>query len=75
VGGSSQTPGDDYNYVWKTDESWSGCRELIVKPVDGSYHRALFNFRNDWGDRYPYDYCELIESQLDFYDWDPHDFR
>ncbi|MGD0167705.1 MAG: PxKF domain-containing protein [Gaiellaceae bacterium] len=44
VGGSSQTSGDDYNYVWKTDKSWSGCRELIVKLVDGSYHRALFNF-------------------------------
>jgi hypothetical protein len=44
VGNSSQTPGDDYNYVWKTDRSFRGCRELIVKLVDGSYHRAVFNF-------------------------------
>ncbi len=38
------SPGDDYNYLWKTDTSWTGCRELIVKLVDGTYHRAVFNF-------------------------------
>lgn len=36
----------DYTYVWKTDPSWQGCRELIVKLADGSYHLAVFNFRN-----------------------------
>lgn len=39
------SPSDDYNYLWKTDESWTGCRELIVKLVDGTYHRAVFDFR------------------------------
>ena len=37
-------PADQYNYVWKTDSGWRGCRMLILKLVDGSYHRALFNF-------------------------------
>jgi hypothetical protein len=36
---------DTYNYAWKTDPAWSGCRELIMKLVDGTYHRALFEFR------------------------------
>jgi hypothetical protein len=29
---------------WKTDKSWRGCRALVVKLVDGSYHRAVFDF-------------------------------
>jgi hypothetical protein len=36
--------GGQYNYLWKTDRTWSGCRALIVKLVDGSYHRAFFDF-------------------------------
>jgi hypothetical protein len=40
----SGVPANEYNYVWKTDSGWRGCRMLIVKVVDGSYHRALFNF-------------------------------
>lgn len=40
----ASAPNDNYNYVWQTDESWTGCRELIVKLVDGTYHRAVFNF-------------------------------
>jgi hypothetical protein len=44
VGGGSPTAGDQYSYVWKTDKSWTGCRALIVKLVDGTYHRAVFNF-------------------------------
>jgi hypothetical protein len=40
----SPPPANEYNYVWKTDPGWRGCRMLIVKLVDGSYHRALFNF-------------------------------
>jgi hypothetical protein len=41
---SSASAGDEYHYNWKTSKSWSGCRELIVKVVDGSYHRAVFDF-------------------------------
>lgn len=44
VGSSSTVPGDQYHYVWKTERGWSGCRSLIVKLVDGTYHRAVFNF-------------------------------
>jgi hypothetical protein len=44
VGGGSSSPGDSYNYVWKTDKSWHGCRTLIVKLVDGTYHTAVFDF-------------------------------
>ena len=42
--GGSQAVGDDYNYVWKTDRDWRGCRTLIVKLVDGTYHSAVFDF-------------------------------
>jgi len=38
------SPSDHYNYLWKTDQAWTGCRELIVKLVDGTYHRAVFDF-------------------------------
>jgi hypothetical protein len=41
---SSGSAGDEYQYNWETSKSWSGCRELIVKVVDGSYHRAVFDF-------------------------------
>lgn len=41
---SSPPPADRYNYVWQTDRDWRGCRALIVKLVDGSYHRAVFDF-------------------------------
>jgi len=41
---SSASAGDEYHYNWKTSKSWSGCRELIVKVVDGSYHRAVSDF-------------------------------
>jgi GDSL-like lipase/acylhydrolase family protein len=44
VGDTSTTPSDQYNYVWKTDRSWRGCRALIVKLVDGTYHEAVFDF-------------------------------
>jgi hypothetical protein len=44
---SSGTPAhsDGYNYTWKTDTGWSGCRELIVRLVDGTYHRAMFELK------------------------------
>ena len=44
VGNPSAEVGDDFHYDWKTDRSWHGCRALIVKLVDGSYHRAVFDF-------------------------------
>jgi hypothetical protein len=44
VGGGSQAASDQYNYVWKTDRNWRGCRILIVKLVDGTYHSAVFDF-------------------------------
>ena len=34
-----------YSYVWQTTAAWAGtCRQLIVKLVDGTYHRANFHF-------------------------------
>ena len=44
VGGGATEPSDSYSYVWKTDPTWRGCRMLIVKLVDGSAHRAVFDF-------------------------------
>ena len=35
-----------YVYVWKTDKSWAGsCRELVIRLVDGTEHRARFQLR------------------------------
>jgi hypothetical protein len=35
-----------YNYVWKTDKSWSGtCRQLIVGLVDGESYMLNFTFK------------------------------
>lgn len=36
---------DEYTYVWKTDEDWTGCRQLVLKLDDGTVHRADFSFR------------------------------
>ena len=35
---------DQYHYVWKTDKSWSGCRQLVVKLADGNVYITMFNF-------------------------------
>lgn len=36
---------DAYDYVWKTDKAWARtCRELIVRLIDGTEHRASFSF-------------------------------
>jgi hypothetical protein len=35
---------DQYVYVWKTDKSWRGCRQLVVTFTDGTSHRADFSF-------------------------------
>ena len=36
---------DTYTYVWKTQKSWArSCRQLVVKLVDGTSHRAMFTF-------------------------------
>ena len=38
--------GDQYNYVWKTENAWAGtCRQLIVILKDGSIHTANFSFK------------------------------
>jgi len=36
---------DQYKYVWKTDSSWKGCRQLIVRLTDGTEKRANFRFK------------------------------
>jgi len=37
---------DQYNYVWKTENTWAGtCRQLVVQLNDGSIHRANFKFK------------------------------
>ena len=36
---------DQYIYVWKTDKDWTGCRQLIVKLIDGTSHVANFTFK------------------------------
>ena len=33
-----------YNYIWKTDKAFSGCRELQLKFTDGSMRVARFKF-------------------------------
>ena len=36
---------DTYNYVWKTETSWSGtCRTFTMTLNDGSSHDATFRF-------------------------------
>jgi hypothetical protein len=36
---------NQYVYNWRTQSAWAGtCRQLIVKLVDGTYHRANFQF-------------------------------
>ncbi|HRJ56583.1 MAG TPA: PxKF domain-containing protein [Anaerolineales bacterium] len=37
---------DQYTFVWKTEKSWVGtCRQLVVKLMDGTFHRANFKFK------------------------------
>jgi hypothetical protein len=37
---------NQYNYVWKTEKSWVGCRQLRILFKDGSSARtAMFKFR------------------------------
>jgi hypothetical protein len=47
AGGSSLTFDEgQYVYVWKSDKAWAGsCRQLEVKLVDGTSHKALFRFK------------------------------
>jgi hypothetical protein len=35
---------DTYTYVWKTNRTWTGCRQLVIKLNDGTFYRANFNF-------------------------------
>jgi probable HAF family extracellular repeat protein len=34
-----------YQYVWKTDKAWKGCRDLILRFRDGSTLLAHFSFK------------------------------
>jgi hypothetical protein len=34
-----------YQYVWKTDTAWVGCRDLVLRFRDGSTLRARFSFK------------------------------
>lgn len=49
TGGSSlsySASSDQYNYVWKTENSWKNtCRQLILRLNDGSEHKANFKFK------------------------------
>ena len=47
AGGSSLSfSGDQYTYVWKTENSWAGtCRQLVVTLNDGTVHTANFKFK------------------------------
>ena len=48
AGGSSlsyDATDGQYTYVWKTDKYWTGCRQLIVKLIDGTYQSANFTFK------------------------------
>lgn len=47
AGGSSLSfSGDQYTYIWKTENSWAGtCRQLVLTLNDGSVHVANFKFR------------------------------
>ena len=34
-----------YSFVWKSDKSWRGCRDLVLKFRDGTTSTARFNLR------------------------------
>jgi hypothetical protein len=36
---------DQYVYVWKTNKSWTGCRRLEVKLIDGESYTADFKLK------------------------------
>ena len=36
---------DQYTYLWKTDKSWKGCKQLVLVFTDGPQHSALFSFK------------------------------
>ncbi len=48
VGGSSlsyDASSGRYTYVWKTEKSWTGCRDLVLRFRDGTTLRARFQFK------------------------------
>ena len=48
AGGSSlsyDAAANRYQYTWKTEKGWVGCRRLELQLVDGSVHVANFRFK------------------------------
>ena len=48
AGGSSlsyDAAANRYQYTWKTQKGWVGCRRLELQLVDGSVHVANFRFK------------------------------
>ena len=35
---------NSYQWNWKTDKSFTGCRQLVLVTADGVAHRATFDF-------------------------------
>jgi hypothetical protein len=33
-----------YKYAWKSEKSWTGCRQFVLLLTDGSTHTANFKF-------------------------------
>lgn len=43
---SYDTGSDQYTYAWKTEKDWAGtCRYLSLRLIDGTEHRAAFQFK------------------------------
>jgi hypothetical protein len=36
---------DRYQFVWKTDMTWKGCRQLTLRLSDGTTHVAIVDFK------------------------------
>jgi hypothetical protein len=41
---SYDAAGGQYKYTWKSEKSWTGCRQFVLLLTDGSMHTANFKF-------------------------------
>jgi len=49
---ASKRGGWSYMFLWKTDKSWAGgCRQLVLKLDDGTFHRVDVQFVGRGHDR------------------------